>query len=50
MFKLIAFKAVDDRERCLKFVEGHRQVLESIGVKKVTSANDKWMENPDVRV
>ncbi|SFU16602.1 hypothetical protein SAMN04489724_4575 [Algoriphagus locisalis] len=50
MFKLIAFKAVDDRERCLKFVEGHRQVLESIGVKKVTSANDKWMENPDVIV
>lgn len=50
MFKLIAFKAVNDRERCLKFIEGHRQVLESIGVKKVTSANDKWIENPDVIV
>ncbi|TXE06978.1 hypothetical protein [Algoriphagus aquimarinus] len=50
MFKLIAFKAVDDPERCQKFIEGHRQVLESIGVKKVTSANDLWVKNPDVIV
>lgn len=50
MFKLIAFKAVDDQERCQKFIEGHRQVLESIGVKKVTSANDAWVNNPDVIV
>ncbi|MDF2158611.1 hypothetical protein [Algoriphagus sp. CAU 1675] len=50
MFRLIAFKAVDDPERCQKFIEGHRQVLESIGVKKVTSANDTWVNNPDVIV
>ncbi|TFV97104.1 hypothetical protein E4S40_00145 [Algoriphagus kandeliae] len=50
MFRLIAFKAVEDRERCEKFIEGHRQVLESIGVKKVTSANNDWMFNPDVIV
>lgn len=50
MFKLIAFKAIDDPERCQKFIDGHRQVLESIGVKKVTSANDSWTENPDVIV
>ncbi|NVJ87359.1 MAG: hypothetical protein HWE15_13700 [Algoriphagus sp.] len=50
MFRLIAFRAVDDRERCEKFIEGHRMVLESIGVKKVTSANNDWMFNPDVIV
>lgn len=50
MFRLIAFKAVDDPERCEKFIEGHRQVLESIGVKKVTSANNDWIKNPDVIV
>ena len=42
MYKLIAFKAVDYPDRCKMFIEGHRQVLESIGVKKVTSANDSW--------
>lgn len=50
MFKLIAFRAINDPERCMKFIEGHRQVLESIGVKKVTSANDSWVNNPDVIV
>ncbi|PZX51467.1 hypothetical protein [Algoriphagus chordae] len=50
MFKLIAFRAINDPERCQKFIEGHRQVLESIGVKKVTSANNSWVNNPDVIV
>lgn len=50
MFKLIAFRAINDPIRCQKFIEGHRQVLESIGVKKVTSANDSWVNNPDVIV
>ena len=50
MFRLIAFKAIDDKPRCEKFIEGHRQVLESIGVKKVTSTNEDWTRNPDVIV
>lgn len=50
MFKLIAFRAINDPDRCQKFIEGHRQVLESIGVKKVTSANNTWVNNPDVIV
>lgn len=50
MFRLIAFKAINDRARCDKFIEGHRQVLESIGVKKVTSTNEDWTRNPDVIV
>lgn len=47
---MIAFKAVDDLDRCKKFIDGHRQVLESIGVKKVTSTNESWVNNPDVIV
>ena len=50
MFRLIAFKAINDPIRCGKFIEGHRQVLESIGVKKVTSAKEDWINNPDVIV
>lgn len=50
MFRLIAFKAINDPVRCGKFIEGHRQVLESIGVKKVTSAKEDWINNPDVIV
>ncbi|WP_100629492.1 hypothetical protein [Algoriphagus formosus] len=50
MYRLVAFKAVDDLNRCEKFIEGHRQVLESIGVKKVTSAKNDWVNNPDVIV
>lgn len=50
MFRLIAFKAINDPIRCGKFIEGHRQVLESIGVKKVTSAKEDWVNNPDVIV
>lgn len=41
-----AFRATDDPETCKKFIEGHRAVLESVGVKKVTSANNDWMYNP----
>ncbi|UZD22562.1 hypothetical protein PBT90_03885 [Algoriphagus halophytocola] len=50
MFKLIAFRAINDPVRCQMFIDGHRQVLESIGVKKVTSADNKWTQNPDVIV
>ncbi len=41
-----AFRATDDPETCEKFIEGHKAVLESVGVKKVTSANNDWMYNP----
>ena len=41
-----AFRATDDPETCQKYIEGHLAVLESVGVKKVTSANNSWMHNP----
>jgi len=44
--RIRAFRAVDDPETCQKFIDGHLAVLESVGVKKVTSANNDWMYNP----
>lgn len=44
--RLRAFRAIDDRKSCELFVEGHKRVLTSIGVEKVTSSNNEWMDNP----
>lgn len=45
-----AFKAVDDREASMKYVEGHKRVLENVGVNEVTSSNYDWVNNPSVYV
>jgi len=45
-----AFRAVDDKEACLKFVEGHKRVLENVGITEVTSSNYDWITNPAVYV
>ncbi|MDX5428975.1 MAG: hypothetical protein LPK46_11010 [Bacteroidota bacterium] len=50
MVNLRAFRATDEPETCLKFIEGHQRVLSSIGVKKVTSSTEEWMENPSAFV
>ncbi len=47
---LRAFRAIDDQASCELFVEGHAHVLESIGVKKVTSSSQEWIYNPTVFV
>jgi len=44
--RLRAFRAIDDPETCLLFLQGHERVLTSIGVEKVTSSYDAWMHNP----
>lgn len=44
--RLRAFRAVDDPVTCERFVEGHTQVLTSIGVTNVTSSKHGWTENP----
>lgn len=43
-----AFRSIDDRMACIKYVEGHEKVLEEYGVPKVTSAKAQWIDNPDV--
>jgi len=48
--KFTAFRAVDDREACMSFVEGHKRVLEIFGITQITSAKADWILNPDVYV
>lgn len=45
-----AFRAVDDRATCMKFIEGHTHVLEIFGITQITSAKIDWVLNPDVYV
>lgn len=45
-----AFRAVDDRATCMKFIEGHTHVLEVFGITQITSAKIDWVLNPDVFV
>lgn len=48
--KIRAFRSPDDVETSLKYVDGHRKVLESYGVKKVTSASVDWLHDPQTYV
>lgn len=51
MIKIRAFRAVDDQEACLKFIEGHRRLLEiHFGVAKVTSSNQDWVKSENTIV
>jgi len=44
--RLRAFRAIDEPESCKLFMEGHKRVLTSIGIEKVTSSNNEWTQNP----
>lgn len=48
--RLRAFRAIDDPETCMRFIEGHQHVLEVYNLKMVTSANYEWIKNPAVFV
>lgn len=45
-----AFKAVDEPEACLRFIEGHRRVLEIYGITMITSNKALWMEHSNTYV
>src|SRR5580704_8305424 len=45
-----AFRAVDDQESCLKFIDGHRKVLEAYGIGMITSNNAKWVTHKNTFV
>lgn len=47
MIHIRAFKVTDDEDSCLRYIEGHRKVLESYGVTKVTSGATNWMGDPN---
>lgn len=46
MVKIRAFRSTDHPQLCERFIEGHRRILDAIGVKKVTSSGDEWASNP----
>ncbi|MFN5025916.1 MAG: hypothetical protein ACK5HJ_09210 [Bacteroidota bacterium] len=46
MVKIRAFRATDNPMLCNRFMEGHRRVLDAVGVKKVTSSSDDWSTYP----
>jgi hypothetical protein len=50
MIRMRAFRAIDDTQSCMKFAQGHHDVLKSYGVTQVTSADLSWLKNPDVYV
>lgn len=41
-FRIRAFRATSDPDACDKFIAGHKHVLETVGVKQVTSSSDNW--------
>jgi hypothetical protein len=45
-----AFRAIEDRASCMKFIEGHTHVLEIYGITQITSAKIDWVINPDIYV
>jgi hypothetical protein len=45
MVKIKAFRATDNSVLCEKFIEGHRRILDAIGIKKVTSSSEAWARN-----
>jgi len=47
MIKIRAFRAIDDKATVDRYIEGHRQVLETYGVTRVTSGVIDWVNDPD---
>ena len=41
--RIRVFRATDDPESCLKFIEGHRRVLSIYGIENITSNTNDWM-------
>jgi len=45
-----AFRAISNKEECIKYAEGHENVLASYGIKKITSSNYDWIDDEGVYV
>ncbi|MBK7666733.1 MAG: hypothetical protein IPJ32_04900 [Sphingobacteriaceae bacterium] len=46
--KIRIYKAIDNLLACERFAKGHENVLLDYGIKKVTSSNTGWFNDPDV--
>lgn len=47
-YEVFAFRAIDEPEICLQYLEGHVKVLTDWGIDNITSNNKKWIENPHI--
>lgn len=45
--KFRAFRAVDDRLACERYLEGHQHVLKVFDIAHITSAKPVWIDNPN---
>ena len=50
IFKIRAFKAMDDPKACEKYIEGHLRILRLFGLSMITSADPEWLADPDTYV
>lgn len=48
--RIRAYSAPEDVENSLRYIDGHKKVLESYGVKQVTSANHTWLHDPNTYI
>jgi hypothetical protein len=48
MMTIRVYRAIDEKDTCLKYMEGHVKVLHDYGIVNVTSNNPLWPENPHV--
>jgi len=47
-FHIRIYKAIDNLKACERFSKGHSEVLTGLNIKKVTSSNISWYDDPDV--
>lgn len=48
--RIRAFRATEDPEACLKFINGHRRVLSIYGIENITTNTEEWMYNRSIFV
>lgn len=48
--RIRAFRATDDRDSCLKFIDGHKKVLAIYGIENITTNVDTWINNHSIFV
>lgn len=48
--RIRAFRATDDPETCLKYINGHRKVLSIYGIENITTNNEEWMHSRSIFV
>lgn len=46
--KFTAYRAIDNREYCEQYLEGHVNVLRDYGITNITSNTNTWIDNPNV--